>query len=135
MQRITFGSSYDARPRVSPDGKQLAFVTLEGGNYRIAVQDLASGTVSVLSHGTLDQSPSFAPNGATIIYAGRDGDVGTLQTVSVDGLVTQRLQSSQGEVREPAWGALSSTNSVGARRGVVIRRLPRRAVRNSESNL
>lgn len=103
VQRITFGSAYNARARVSPDGTKVAFVTRDGSNYRIAVQDLASGTVSVLSHGSLDESPSFAPNGATIIYAGRDGAVGTLQTVSVDGLVTQRLTSSQGELREPAW--------------------------------
>jgi TolB protein len=89
---------------VSPDGKKIAFVTRDGGNYRIAVQDLASGTVSVLSHGNLDESPSFAPNGAVIIYAGRDGQIGTLQTVSVDGLVAQRLRSDQGEVREPVWG-------------------------------
>ncbi len=103
VQRITFGSAYNARARLSPDGTKVAFVTRDGSNYRIAVQDLASGTVSVLSHGSLDESPSFAPNGATIIYAGRDGAVGTLQTVSVDGLVTQRLTSSQGELREPAW--------------------------------
>jgi TolB protein len=104
VERITFGSAYNARPRVSPDGRRIAYVTRDGGNYRIAVQDLASGTVSVLSHGSLDESPSFAPNGAVIIYAGRDGEVGTLQTVSVDGLVTQRLKSDQGEVREPVWG-------------------------------
>ena len=104
IERITFGSAYNARPRLSPDGKKIAFVTRESGNYRIAIQDLASGTVSVLSHGTLDESPSFAPNGAVVIYAGRDGEVGTLQTVSVDGLVTQRLKSDQGEVREPVWG-------------------------------
>lgn len=105
VQRITFGSSYDARPAVSPDGKRLAFVTLDGKNYRIAEQDLDSGTVTVLSHGTLDQSPSFAPNGATIIFAGRDSAMDTLQTVSVDGLVMQRLKSSdQGQVREPVWG-------------------------------
>jgi TolB protein len=104
VERVTFGSAYNARPRVSPDGKKIAFVTREGGNYRIAVQDLASGTVSVLSHGSLDESPSFAPNGAIVIYAGRDGAIGTLQTVSIDGLVTQRLKSDQGEVREPVWG-------------------------------
>jgi TolB protein len=103
VQRVSFGSGYVARPRVSPDGSKIAFVTREGGNYRIAVQDLASGTVSVLSRGSLDESPSFAPNGATIIYAGRDGAIGTLQSVSVDGLVSQRLTSSQGELREPAW--------------------------------
>jgi TolB protein len=104
VERITFGSSYNARPRVSPDGKKIAFVTREGSAYRIGVEDLASKTVSVLSKGNLDESPSFAPNGASIIYAGRDGEVGTLQIVSVDGLVTQRLRSDQGEVREPVWG-------------------------------
>jgi TolB protein len=104
VERITFGSGYNARPRVSPDGKKIAFVTREGSAYRIGVQDLASGTVSVLTRGNLDESPSFAPNGASIIYAGRDGEVGTLQIVSVDGLVTQRLKSDQGEVREPVWG-------------------------------
>jgi TolB protein len=103
VQRVSFGSGYVARPRVSPDGSKIAFVTREGSNYRIAVQDLASGTVSVLSRGSLDESPSFAPNGATIIYAGRDGAIGSLQSVSVDGLVSQRLTSSQGELREPAW--------------------------------
>ncbi len=40
-KRITFGGNYNARPRVSPDGTQLAMVTLDNGNYRIAVQDLA----------------------------------------------------------------------------------------------
>jgi TolB protein len=104
VERVTFGSSYNARPRLSPDGKKIAFVTREGSAYRIGVQDLASGTLSVLTRGSLDESPSFAPNGASIIYAGRDSDVGTLQIVSVDGLVTQRLKSDQGEVREPVWG-------------------------------
>jgi TolB protein len=104
VERITFGSGYNARPRLSPDGKKVAFVTREGSAYRIGLQDLASGTVNVLSRGSLDESPSFAPNGAAIIYAGRDGEVGTLQIVSVDGLVTQRLRSDQGEVREPVWG-------------------------------
>jgi TolB protein len=107
VERITFGSSYDAHPVVSPDGKRVAFITLDGNNYRIAVQELASGTVTVLSHGHLDQSPSFAPNGAIIIYTSRDGDTDTLQTVSVDGQVTQRL-SDQGGVREPVWGPFTN---------------------------
>jgi TolB protein len=106
-KRITFGGSYNARPRVSPDGSQLAMVTLDNGAYRIAVQDLASGTVRVLSHGRLDESPSFAPNGATLIYSERDGERGALATVSTDGLTGLRLKAPQGEVREPAWGPFS----------------------------
>jgi len=106
-KRITFSGNYNARPRLSPDGTQLAMVTLESGNYRIAVQDLASGTVRVLSHGHLDESPSFAPNGAMLIYAEREGNLGALATVSIDGLTGLRLKAQQGEVREPAWGPFS----------------------------
>jgi TolB protein len=103
-KRVTYGGSYNARPRVSADGSQLAMVTLDGGNYRIAIQDLASGAVRVLSHGHLDESPSFAPNGATLIYSERDGNRGALATVSTDGLTGLRLKASQGEVQDPAWG-------------------------------
>jgi TolB protein len=106
-KRITFGSNYSARPRVSPDGSQLAMVTLDNGNYRIAVLDLKSGTVRVLSHGHLDESPSFAPNGATLMYSERESSRGALATVSTDGLTGLRLKASQGEVREPAWGPFS----------------------------
>lgn len=103
-KRITFNGNYNARPRLSPDGAQLAMVTLDSGNYRIAVQDLASGSVRVLSRGHLDESPSFAPNGAMLMYAEREGNFGSLATVSVDGLTGLRLKAQQGEVREPAWG-------------------------------
>lgn len=103
-RRVTFGSGYNARPRVSPDGNQLAVVTQESGGFRIATQDLTNNTVRTLSKGGLDESPSFAPNGAVLIYAGRDRGQGTLATVSIDGQVTQQLKSDQGEVREPVWG-------------------------------
>jgi TolB protein len=103
-KRITFTGSYNARARVSPDGTQLAMLTLDGGAYRIAIQDLATGTQRVLSKGRLDESPSFAPNGAMLIYSGNDSGKDTLATVSVDGLTGTRLKSDQGEVREPTWG-------------------------------
>jgi TolB protein len=103
-KRITFGGNYNARPRLSPDGTQLAMVTLESGSYRVAVQDLNNGNVRVLSKGHLDESPSFAPNGATLIYSEQEGGRGELAIVSVDGLTGQGLKSEQGEIREPVWG-------------------------------
>ncbi len=103
-RRITFEGNYNARPRISADGTELAMVTLDGGNYRIAVQDLATGAVRVLSHGRLDESPSFAPNGATLIYSQREGARGSLATISVDGLTGLRLKAQQGVICDPAWG-------------------------------
>ncbi len=102
--RLTFDGSYNARPRLSPDGKQMAVVYLDRGNYRIGVVDLATKSVRVLSQGRQDESPSFAPNGATLIYATQDRGRGVLATVSVDGRVQQKLAASSGDVREPVWG-------------------------------
>jgi len=103
-KRVTFTGAYNARPRVSPDGKQLAVLTLVDGAYRIGLQDLASGALQVLSKGRQEESPSFAPNGAMLIFAGRERGQGVLQTVSIDGLTSARLDADAGEVREPVWG-------------------------------
>ena len=102
-ERLTFQNSYNARASYSPDGKLLAVVTNDEGHYRIAVQDLESGVMQVLSQGSLDESPSFAPNGSMIIYASKKGGRGVLAAVSVDGRVRQRLALQEGDVREPIW--------------------------------
>jgi len=104
-RRLTFQGAYNARPRISPDETQMVFVTQEDGAYRIASMDLnGRNDVQVLTKGRFDVSPSYAPNGAVIIYASRDNGRGVLALVSSDGRVQQRLVAPEGEVQEPAWG-------------------------------
>ncbi len=104
--RATFQGSYNASASVSKDGKKIATAQGAGNNYRIAMMDSSLGSPrwSTLSPGSLDESPSFAPNGAMIIYAAREGTRGVLYAVSSDGRVRQRLVLADGDVREPAWG-------------------------------
>lgn len=103
-ERVTFEGSYNARPRLSPDGKKLAMVTNDRGNFRIAVTDLERKGLLVLSRGRQDESPSFAPNSDSLIYATREGRDGVLETVSADGLIRQKLAArAGGDVREPVW--------------------------------
>jgi len=102
-ERITFEGSYNARPRLSPDGKKLAVVTLDRGNYRIGLLDLDKRDFLILSTGSQDESPSFAPNSDSLIYATRQQGNGVLEMVSADGLVRQRLGSGVGDIREPVW--------------------------------
>jgi len=102
-ERVTFEGSYNARPRLSPDGLKLAMVHLDRGNYRIAVMDVQRKDLLVLSAGRQDESPSFAPNSDTLIYATRQNRDGVLESVTADGLIRQRLASGQGDVREPVW--------------------------------
>ena len=102
-RRVTFDGSYNARPRISPDGRQLAVVTLDRGGYRIGAVDAQRGGLQVLSNGSLDESPSFAPNGADILYTSRVGGRDTLAIVSSDGRVQRQIAASAGELREAAW--------------------------------
>lgn len=102
-QRITFEGTYNASADFSPDGRKLAMVHSEGRGFQIAQLDLDSGQLRVLTDGRLDESPSYAPNGAMIIYATEAGHKGILAAVSSDGRFRQRLSLRKGNVREPVW--------------------------------
>ena len=102
VQRVTYTNGYNARPRVSPDGQSLAMVTLDRG-YRIAVMDLKARTLRVLTDGPQDESPSYAPNGAMLVYSTDARAARVLGLVSADGASRERLASERGNVREPAW--------------------------------
>ncbi len=102
-KRITFSGDYNARASFSPDGKNIAMVHGNGGDYRIAVMDMGTRAIDVLTSGNSDESPSFAPNGSMILYASRKGGVGFLSAVSLDGKMQQRMSFEGSEVREPAW--------------------------------
>jgi len=104
-RRVTFEGKQNLRARYSPDGKLLALVNVDETGYRIGVLDLASRDLRILSSGPLDESPSFAPNGAVVIYAAQGRQGAELATVSVDGRIRQRL-SQPGDVREPTWSSL-----------------------------
>jgi TolB protein len=103
-QRVTFEGSYNVTPRLSPDGRSMAFISRRDGGFRLAVMDLASKQVQVLTDSNKDESPSFAPNGRMILIATEIGGRGVLSAVSVDGRIKQRLSVAAGDVREPAWG-------------------------------
>ncbi|TXL68512.1 Tol-Pal system beta propeller repeat protein TolB [Zeimonas arvi] len=106
--RVTFTGTYNVSPRVSPDGRLLAYVSRRDGRFLVVVRDLTSGAEQVLSDGGREESPSFAPNGRWIMYATQAGGRDSLVAASVDGRVRQRLTSNAGDIREPTWGPFSN---------------------------
>jgi len=106
-ERLTFEGRYNASATVSPDASMLAFVHNSGNGFQIATLDVQSDLFLTVTNGSLDESPSFAPNGQMIMYATETNGRGALGAVSIDGGVSQRLSLSSGSVREPAWSPFS----------------------------
>src|SRR5690606_8936523 len=104
--RETFEGSYNADPTLSSDGKKIATTPGSDNSYRLArlARSLGTPRWSMLSPGSLDESPSFAPNAGMLLYAAEEGGRGVLYAVSADARVRQRLVLADGDVREPAWG-------------------------------
>jgi TolB protein len=98
-QRMTFEGSYNADASWSPDGKSIALISRSRGD-QVAILDLDSRGMQTISTGSLNESPSYAPNGSMVVYAAAGG---VLSVVAVDYDVQQRLAAQSGEVRDPAW--------------------------------
>ena len=101
--RVTFEGSYNARPRISQDGRSMVMVHRQEGRFHIALQDLVTNRVQILTQTDLDASPSIAPNGSMVLYATTQAGRGILAAVAVDGAAKFSLPARQGDVREPAW--------------------------------
>jgi TolB protein len=103
--RVTFEGQYNASPSiVNAKGLKLAMVQGSGNVYRIAILDRATNQSIMVSPGSQDEAPSFAPNGSMLLFAASEGSRGVLYAVSADGRVRQRLGLAEGDVREPSWG-------------------------------
>ena len=106
-ERLTFEGKENARASYDRTGKYLTLVTNQGNGDQIGVFSLSKGSLKILTDGRFDESPTFAPNGAMILYAAQRGGSGLLSAVSADGRVRQVLRSESGTVREPAWSSLN----------------------------
>ena len=107
VERLTYDCYQCAKARFLPDGVNLVHVrreTRRNPRYHIAVLNIETLRVHILTDTTLDESPSLAPNGSMIMYGTKsEEERGVLDVVSIDGQVKFRLPSSEGDVREPSW--------------------------------
>ena len=102
--RLTFDTPYAAGPRISPDGRRLALVVRDGGGFFVAAQSLDDGERQLLSRGGSEERPSYAPNGAMVVYAAQSGSGSVLKISPAIGGEPQTLRYDRGKVRDPVWG-------------------------------
>lgn len=92
-----------ANPRVSPDGRKIAYVT----GRSLVVAGVSGGSTNIGVTG-IDESASFSPNSNRIIYSSYSGGRGQMTIRSLKTGQAFTL-TTQGTVREPTWsrGGLS----------------------------
>ena len=101
-KRITFNAKYNSAADVV--GNKVALVRQSGGKFRIVLMDLASRESDTISRGSLDESPSLAPNGSMVIYETRGkGRKHVLAVASDNGRANSHLYSPYIDVGHPAW--------------------------------
>ena len=107
IKRATFEGSYNAKPVFSPDGKSLALIHRIGKDYRVALLDIKTRDLTVMTQNKLDESPYFSPNGGMIIFATNKDNKGVMSVISLHNNQIVELARKGTEVREPSWSNYS----------------------------
>jgi len=102
-RRLTFQGRYNAGASYSPDGRKMVLISDVNGGFKVGIYDPATRAINTLTNTSLDESPSFAPNGEMILYSTVYGGKNVLAAVSTDGSVQQVLRFNGGSVKSPAW--------------------------------
>lgn len=102
-ERVTYNGTYNTTASFTRDGHSIVMLHKDRGMFVIAMQDLDTDRVDILTDTGRDQSPSLSPNDDMVLFATRFGRRQVLGMVSVDSRVRLRLPAQEGDVREPAW--------------------------------
>lgn len=101
---LTAGDTIVMSPRLSPGGKQIAFVSYVGGRPGIRLSDVDGGDQRALVSGdALTFSPRFSPDGTQIAFCMMIGPNSDIYAASSGGGAPRRLTTSPGIDTAPSF--------------------------------
>ncbi|WKE66897.1 PDZ domain-containing protein [Gallaecimonas kandeliae] len=105
-RQLTTGPDADSRPQFSPDGRQLAFTSVHGGNADVYLVDVNGGQPKRLTwHPGHDLVEGWSPDGKSVLFTS-DRDIGHNRAaqafeVAARGGMPARVMAARAE--DPAW--------------------------------
>lgn len=103
-KKVTDERSVTVSPRLSPDGRYLAYTSYRSGRPHLYIKDLASGsTRKIAGHPGLNISPAWHPGGGKLAVSLSKDGTPDIYLVDVQGKVLERLTSGLGVKVSPTW--------------------------------
>ena len=106
-KRITFGQGSYATPVWSPRGDYIAFTKTYRNEFFIGLIKKDGSGERIISTGYLTESPSWSPNGRTLIFnkvsKSNERLVSSIFTIDITGNLEKKI-ATPGEASDPDWG-------------------------------
>jgi Tol biopolymer transport system component len=96
---IAPSAANDETPSVSPDGRQVAFVSDRGGVRDVYVMDLDGGNTRRLTDGLRARGAAWSPDGRSLVSSGEVRGVFEIYRVDLDGSAPVRLTNGADGLR------------------------------------
>lgn len=103
-RRISYGEGRYGSPAWSPRGDLIAFMVIKGGLFHIGVMKPDGSDERLITRSALDENPTWAPNGRTIMFARQSPGGGRrrLFTIDVSGY-NEREVATPTDASDPDW--------------------------------
>jgi len=90
---------YTTEPRVSPNGKLIAFAARAPGPYgELGIADIGTGKVQLLTHdGALALSPAWSPDSRTIYFCSSRGGTLNIWRIGAEGSGLKQITAGEGD--------------------------------------
>jgi len=97
----------DEEPRISPDGKRVAFQSTRSGSTEVWVADSdGSNAIKLTSFGgPITGTPRWSPDSQRIVFDSRASGHSELYMLSADGGPPQRFPTGTPDAGEPSWSS------------------------------
>lgn len=104
LRKLQLPEGQPSAPRLSPDGRRLAFALARNGDTNLWIFDLTTGQARQITQGIgIDTNPDWSPDGSQIVFESDRSGQQQIYIMASDGSQQKRISFGAVGHAEPAW--------------------------------